>query len=208
MTARLGNVLYWAFSGLAAVILLVGIPLSSDNHAAPVTGFCLLFGVPALLAWLLGRACHYVLGGDAPALWLVVGLGVWLLVLLVLVALVFILYVFAKDIALFLTTAFFIVLEIAAPCVLIHWLYVYVPASRSDKLWRRFKWGLALFGLGSFVVALALASSQPNQAEFNRSMDQWGILGGFTFLLAIVASIGRESGRLAVEEAFRKTSEP
>jgi hypothetical protein len=28
-----------------------------------------LFACPAFVAWLIGRACHYVLDGDAAALW-------------------------------------------------------------------------------------------------------------------------------------------
>ena len=40
-----------------------------DTDPLAAVLFGALFGVSALLFWLIGRACHYVLGGDASALW-------------------------------------------------------------------------------------------------------------------------------------------
>ena len=68
MLARLGNVLYWAFSGLA--ILIVGLVaylvaedvrlgLVMENDAWAVA----LAVILALVLWLIGRACRYVLAG-------------------------------------------------------------------------------------------------------------------------------------------------
>jgi hypothetical protein len=65
-TTRLANVLHWVFSGVAVLLLLCGV-LAIWGSTQP---FVFVFlGIPALLAWLVGRACHYVLGGDASALW-------------------------------------------------------------------------------------------------------------------------------------------
>jgi hypothetical protein len=71
MVARLGNVLYWIFSGFAVLLLLVAVVIpvihgSSDYHAFLFT--LLTFSIPALAFWLLGHACRYVFGGDA-AVW-------------------------------------------------------------------------------------------------------------------------------------------
>jgi hypothetical protein len=72
MVARLGNILYWAFSGLAGLLLLIAVVLpairgSSDDHT--FLFLLLMFGISALVLWLLGHACRYVLGGDASELW-------------------------------------------------------------------------------------------------------------------------------------------
>lgn len=71
MAARLGNVLYWAFSGFAVLLLIVAVVFaaigdSSDYGALLFT--LAVFGIPTLVSWLLGHACRYVLGGRA-ALW-------------------------------------------------------------------------------------------------------------------------------------------
>jgi hypothetical protein len=66
MLARLGNVLYWAFSGLAflivglvayAVVADVRRGLAMENDAWAVA----LAVILAVVLWLLGRACRYVL---------------------------------------------------------------------------------------------------------------------------------------------------
>jgi len=66
MTARLGNVIYWACSGLAVLLLVLGLMIPLFDIGAGISPF-LGFGFFALLAWLVGRALHYVLGGDATA---------------------------------------------------------------------------------------------------------------------------------------------
>jgi Flp pilus assembly protein protease CpaA len=57
---------------LAVLLLLVAVVLPairgpSDSHAFLFT--LLMFGIPALVLWLLGHACRHVWGGDASALW-------------------------------------------------------------------------------------------------------------------------------------------
>ena len=70
MVARLGMVIYWAATGIAvilalgtAVMVTLGVlglaGYTSEN--AVLEAFVL---VPALLIWLFGRACRYVLAGD------------------------------------------------------------------------------------------------------------------------------------------------
>jgi hypothetical protein len=68
--ARLGNELYWAFSGVAGVLLLVAAVfiLSATDNGALIFA-CVRFVIPASITWLIGRACHYFLEGDASALW-------------------------------------------------------------------------------------------------------------------------------------------
>lgn len=63
MAERLGRVLYW-FGCLAAFLLAAGgiWVLTSTNDYRP--GFIAFVMAPAVLAWLLGRACRYVLADD------------------------------------------------------------------------------------------------------------------------------------------------
>ena len=63
MAARLGNVLYWLFSGFATVVLLFGAAtLRNQPPNANDTWFLIaFFGISAVLVWLVGRACRYVL---------------------------------------------------------------------------------------------------------------------------------------------------
>lgn len=69
--ARLGNELYWAFSSAAGVLLLVAVAcvLSTTPDDGVLIFACVRFVIPASLTWLIGRAFHYFLGGDASALW-------------------------------------------------------------------------------------------------------------------------------------------
>lgn len=68
MAARLGNVVYWMCSGLAALIILLlayvvmsyGIG-GARGDASFVQG---LMFVVAVAIWLFGRAVRYVLGGK------------------------------------------------------------------------------------------------------------------------------------------------
>jgi hypothetical protein len=65
MLARLGDVLYWAGSGIALVILAAGAWLVLGGDLVPENRsvLAIFFGC-ALVAWLIGRACRYVLGGK------------------------------------------------------------------------------------------------------------------------------------------------
>lgn len=61
MAARLGNVLYWAcslFAGLT-VAILVAVPLLAGGWTDPIIQLVVFTG--AVVIWLFGRACRYVL---------------------------------------------------------------------------------------------------------------------------------------------------
>ncbi len=60
--ARLGNVLYWLGCGLAfAVLALGGIMANADKEGIYIVTTAM---VAAVLVWLVGRACRYVLSGS------------------------------------------------------------------------------------------------------------------------------------------------
>jgi hypothetical protein len=63
MAARLGEVLYWAATMIAALALVLAVYATVAGRGAdrffPI-GVIVAFGV---LGWLLGRACRYVLAG-------------------------------------------------------------------------------------------------------------------------------------------------
>jgi hypothetical protein len=60
--ARLGNVLYWLGCGLAfAVLALGGIMANADKEGVYIVTTAM---VAAVLVWLVGRACRYVLSGS------------------------------------------------------------------------------------------------------------------------------------------------
>ncbi|HEY6618724.1 MAG TPA: hypothetical protein VIY68_04200 [Steroidobacteraceae bacterium] len=61
MAARLGDVLYWAFSAVAVGLLLLAAVFSMNDVAGTYWFYLAFFGVPAVLVWLVGRACRYVL---------------------------------------------------------------------------------------------------------------------------------------------------
>lgn len=62
MAARLGDVIYWAMCGVAALALalLAFVALNPGSEAVP---WGIFFGVAAVVAWLFGRAVRYVLAG-------------------------------------------------------------------------------------------------------------------------------------------------
>jgi 4-hydroxybenzoate polyprenyltransferase len=64
MAARLGKVLYWAGCVLAALIIAIGVVLSSVTRAEQDWWALIVAFVVALLVWLTGRACRYVLAGN------------------------------------------------------------------------------------------------------------------------------------------------
>jgi hypothetical protein len=63
MLARLGNVLYWAGCLLAVPLLIfcVIVFVQGTPNDRPALGFLTL---AAVVIWLIGRACKYVLAGK------------------------------------------------------------------------------------------------------------------------------------------------
>jgi hypothetical protein len=65
MAARLGNVLYRAGCGLAIVALASGVTLSFTMVSVGDRWFVLIVaGGSAIVSWLAGHACRYVLSGN------------------------------------------------------------------------------------------------------------------------------------------------
>lgn len=62
MVARLGDVLYWALSGLSGLIVIFGAFANLKSHPPDWETF-LIAVAGAFLVWLFGRACRYVLAG-------------------------------------------------------------------------------------------------------------------------------------------------
>ena len=62
--ARIGNVLYWLGCILATLMLAFSVLdwLSTDRPIDHIE--FLRFSLAALLIWLIGRACRYVLSGN------------------------------------------------------------------------------------------------------------------------------------------------
>src|SRR5262245_12846170 len=65
MLARLGNVLYW-LGCIAAVVIVgfAGIVYFSEGQRPSDLPVVVVLGVIAAVAWLIGRACRYVLAGN------------------------------------------------------------------------------------------------------------------------------------------------
>jgi hypothetical protein len=64
MAARLGDVLYWAGSTIALLLVAFGLGLAGIEKSSEAQLWILgIFGVLAVITWLLGRACRYVLAG-------------------------------------------------------------------------------------------------------------------------------------------------
>jgi hypothetical protein len=74
MAARLGNVLYWLGCGLAAIfaLLIVMVVLNPSTSSYAIVVFnpgiyddrfymIVALAVMAVMAWLIGRACRYIL---------------------------------------------------------------------------------------------------------------------------------------------------
>jgi hypothetical protein len=62
MAERLGDVLYWAGCVLAILTIAIGVFLSwGERHTWEVG---VVTFVIAVLFWLIGRACRYVLAGT------------------------------------------------------------------------------------------------------------------------------------------------
>ena len=66
MIARVGNVLYWTANGVAILLAslgVVGLVISLINKASEGMILSPTVIVFAILTWLAGRACLYVLAG-------------------------------------------------------------------------------------------------------------------------------------------------
>lgn len=64
MTERLGNALYALGCIVAGAVLLVMVPVTITGIYAPDTlGVWISASIIALIAWLIGRGCRYVLAG-------------------------------------------------------------------------------------------------------------------------------------------------
>jgi hypothetical protein len=64
MASRLGNVLYWLGCLIAAVIFIGGYLMMSGGGYKLQFPDYLVIGLPAIVAWLIGRAFRYVLAGN------------------------------------------------------------------------------------------------------------------------------------------------
>ena len=64
MTQRLGNVIYWAASGVAVLFVLLGV-LMARSETSPSNGIVAIVAYSAIggLIWLAGEAVWYVLAG-------------------------------------------------------------------------------------------------------------------------------------------------
>lgn len=61
MAARLGDVLYWAFCALAAVLAGLAAYIWATYRAPQDFVAVPIFATIAFGAWLVGRACRYIL---------------------------------------------------------------------------------------------------------------------------------------------------
>jgi hypothetical protein len=70
MLARLGNVLYWLGCIVAALVFVSGeafMSIIADSPRTTLFDYVVIFGVVGIIAiiiWLIGRACRYVLAGT------------------------------------------------------------------------------------------------------------------------------------------------
>ena len=64
MAERLGHVLYWTGCVLAILTIAIGVFLSLDESNTFAWEVRVIAIVIAVLFWLIGRACRYVLAGT------------------------------------------------------------------------------------------------------------------------------------------------
>jgi hypothetical protein len=60
---RLGDVLYWGASFVAALLALLAAAVALLNTGPDGPFIAMIFAIFALIVWLAGRACRYVLAG-------------------------------------------------------------------------------------------------------------------------------------------------
>jgi uncharacterized BrkB/YihY/UPF0761 family membrane protein len=64
MAERLGHVLYWAGCVLAILVIAIGVLFSWGETEKIAWEMRVIASVIAVLFWLIGRACRYVLAGT------------------------------------------------------------------------------------------------------------------------------------------------
>jgi hypothetical protein len=64
MVARLGRVLYWLGSGVAIALVALGVVTTFIQPPGQWYAGLVFYSVLAILCWLFGRACKYVLAGE------------------------------------------------------------------------------------------------------------------------------------------------
>lgn len=63
MLMRLGNVLYWIGCTIAALLAIGGV-IAKSNGSADDWGIFVVFEIAAVIAWLAGKGCRYILSGK------------------------------------------------------------------------------------------------------------------------------------------------
>ena len=63
MTERLGNALYWASCIISGLFLLAAAAGAVFGHGPDRFFAIAIFAVIALVSWIIGRACRYMLAG-------------------------------------------------------------------------------------------------------------------------------------------------
>ena len=63
MAARVGNVLYWLSCALAVVTAAIGAVVWFNRTEPGDVATVIILVMLAAIAWLIGRACRYVLAG-------------------------------------------------------------------------------------------------------------------------------------------------
>ena len=63
MIERLGNALYWTSCIISGLFLLAAAAGAVLGHGPDRVFAIAIFGAIALVAWIIGRACRYVLAG-------------------------------------------------------------------------------------------------------------------------------------------------
>lgn len=64
MSMRLGQVLYWLGCWIAAILVAIGgVNIIETHSAIDRWQNVIVYGVPALITWVIGRALYYVLAG-------------------------------------------------------------------------------------------------------------------------------------------------
>jgi hypothetical protein len=64
MIERLGNVLYWVGCVISGLFLLVAAAGAAFGHGTDRFFNGAIFAATALVAWIIGRACRYLLAGT------------------------------------------------------------------------------------------------------------------------------------------------